>query len=145
MPKKVCPGKGCNNLIGMREKRCSTCAPIKKAEKADHDKIYNAGRRNTTTAIFYNSPTWKKVRNAVMLRDHKLCINCLNETRITQAKLVHHIIETSETLNFALRFDNLISLCDQCHRDVHAAYNQDKEREQERLRKLLPLISESYN
>lgn len=139
MPKKVCPGKGCNNLIGMKEKRCASCAPIKNAENTERNKKYNDKKRNTTTRIFYSSPSWKKVRNAVMMRDNSLCVNCLNEKRITSAKLVHHIIETSVTLNYALRFDNLISLCDQCHRDVHAAYNRDLEKEQERLRSLLPL------
>jgi len=138
MPKKVCPGNGCNNLIGMKEKRCATCAGSHAVEKAEHNKKYNARKRNSKTAKFYASVPWKKMREVVITRDAHLCINCLDKGNIQSAVLVHHIIETSKTLEFALRKDNLISLCDQCHRDVHAAYNVNIEKEQQRLRNLLP-------
>ena len=72
---------------------------------------------------FYRSKAWQGVREIVMQRDHYLCVDCLNENRITPAEEVHHIIElTPENINDAnisLNEENLVSLCRECHKKRH--------------------------
>ena len=139
MPKKICPGQGCNNLIHKKEKRCSSCTTEKKSERGEYDKKYNRIKRNKVTAAFYSSMSWKRTREVILMKDKYLCLNCLDQSIIQSAVLVHHIIETSVTLDYALKEDNLISLCDLCHRDVHSNYNNDvtQELEKKRLTQLI--------
>jgi 5-methylcytosine-specific restriction endonuclease McrA len=67
---------------------------------------------------FYNSKEWKKVREAVLMRDKYLCRHCGKA-----AEEVHHIIHLSPDNigNPAVTMDmgNLISLCKDCHFEEH--------------------------
>ncbi len=125
MPKKVCPGNGCNNLIGMREKRCPTCAPIKKTEKAEHNRKYDKQVRDKTSINFYHSTAWRKLRQHVLIRDNHLCQECLKENHITSAEIVHHIIEIKDDPSLSLRADNCISLCKACHNKMDHKYRRN--------------------
>jgi 5-methylcytosine-specific restriction protein A len=122
MPKKVCPGKGCNNLIGMKEKRCSTCAPIKKAEKAEHNRKYDQKVRAPHLVNFYHSKAWKTVRQFVLVRDNHLCQECLKENQITTATIVHHKVEIRDDFSKAHSPDNCVSVCKSCHNKIDHKY-----------------------
>lgn len=73
---------------------------------------------------FYNSPEWKKVREAALMRDRYLCVKCGRP-----AEEVHHkkhitpdnIGDVSITLNL----ENLASLCRDCHFEEHRGEHAD--------------------
>lgn len=77
----------------------------------------------------YNSAKWKKIRNYILTRDFYMCkicgeINC---------DTVHHIIELTpiniNDANITLNPDNLITVCKQCHDEIHSRnYRPDKAR-----------------
>ena len=72
----------------------------------------------------YNSKEWKLVRNAKLNKD-PLCEECKRRDKWVSATCVHHIrpIETAtdyrQMQELAFRFTNLMSLCYQCHSDIH--------------------------
>ena len=72
---------------------------------------------------FYSSAEWEHAREAVLTRDAHLCQHCLAQGEITPAVMVHHIIElTPENISdpsVATDPDNLVSLCDRCHKKAH--------------------------
>ncbi len=78
---------------------------------------------------FYNSTSWKKVRELALQRDNYLCQKCLKEHRITVAEVVHHLHEiTLENLDeYGLDLDNLISWCRDCHEIHHSRKSPDDE------------------
>ena len=75
-------------------------------------------------ATIYNSREWQELRIA-KLRSQPLCERCLSQGRYVRAHPVHHIIpiETAHNMadmkRLAFDFNNLQSLCDQCHADIH--------------------------
>jgi 5-methylcytosine-specific restriction endonuclease McrA len=66
---------------------------------------------------FYNSKSWKCVRDQVIRRDHYGCRNCYQ-----RAEEVHHVTElTPDNIHdntIALNPSNLISLCRDCHMKI---------------------------
>lgn len=76
----------------------------------------------------YNSKEWKLVRNAKLNKD-PLCEECKRRDKWVSATCVHHIIPIETATNYqqmkelAFRFTNLMSLCYQCHSDIHKALN----------------------
>lgn len=68
---------------------------------------------------FYNSKEWKAVRKSILMRDSFLCRYCKKP-----AEEVHHIIHlTPENIGnpkITMGADNLISLCGNCHKSIHA-------------------------
>lgn len=74
---------------------------------------------------FYHTAKWRKCRRAVILRDHGMCVDCMERFRAgygvkpAAATLVHHIIPYEERPDLALDFDNLVSLCADCHAKRH--------------------------
>lgn len=123
----------CGKIIPYR----SIC-PCRVEAKKEHDKRYDRCGRNKEDAVIYKNRQWQVVREIAMARDNGLCLVCLSEKRIHPADMVHHIVEVSEDKRTAYDVDNLISLCNACHANVHAAYREDSGRERVRLRSLLP-------
>lgn len=74
---------------------------------------------------FYKSKAWQSVREYVMTRDGRLCVDCLARGQYTPAEEVHHIQElTPENIRdpeVSLNPKNLVSLCRECHRKRHGA------------------------
>lgn len=72
---------------------------------------------------FYNSKTWKDIRQSILIRDAFLCVKCGKP-----AQDVHHIIWlTPENINdpkISMSADNLISLCGNCHKQIHMQKEQ---------------------
>lgn len=82
---------------------------------------------------FYHSAAWERARDAALERDHYLCQHCLEAGVITPATMVHHIKElTPSTVSdpdIATNPDNLVSLCDRCHKKVHGWIRQGSTRQ----------------
>lgn len=74
-------------------------------------------------AKFYNSPAWKKTREAYTRSVGGLCERCLAKGVITPAELVHHKVpltdDNIEDLSISLDWNNLQALCRKCHAEVH--------------------------
>lgn len=68
---------------------------------------------------FYNSTTWKNLRNKKFYDADGLCELCKKNGIIRQGKEVHHIIPIEKDWNKRLDYDNLILLCNDCHNAQH--------------------------
>ncbi len=79
-------------------------------------------RSNPDVARFYNSPQWKKVRQAYRISKHNICERCGGI-----GYFVHHktYINSSNIFNpeVTLNFDNLELLCKDCHNKEHFEEN----------------------
>lgn len=81
-------------------------------------------RGNSNHDAVYNSVTWKKLR-LEKLKKNPLCEVCLKRGKVESARDVHHITpigtveskQAKQVLGFD--FENLQSLCKQCHKDQH--------------------------
>lgn len=72
----------------------------------------------------YNSERWRKLR-VWKFACNPLCEMCLKDDKTVPAEDIHHIISFMSTDNTVQRkllaydYDNLMSLCKQCHQKVH--------------------------
>lgn len=72
----------------------------------------------------YNTARWKRLR-LVKLRDNPLCEVCEKKGITKMADDVHHIqsfmsVDNPEARKaLAFDYDNLMSLCDECHSEIH--------------------------
>lgn len=80
--------------------------------------------RNPKYTKLINSWRWQKLRRA-HLEAHPMCEQCLKRGRVVAATEVHHmtpVSSVSDELGMErLAYDpsNLMSLCCQCHKDIH--------------------------
>ena len=67
----------------------------------------------------YNTKEWLGLRNSVLKRDGYLCQVCAGNRITKAAEIVHHIKEIRKGGD---PFDkkNCISVCRQCHSDIHS-------------------------
>ena len=68
---------------------------------------------------FYKKKKWEKKRNIILKRDDYLCQECKKYGRAEPATTVHHIIPIDVDMTKALDSNNLISLCNKCHNEMH--------------------------
>lgn len=66
-------------------------------------------------APFYGTQAWRRLRQAVLERDHYWCQVC----RRRWANTVHHIIPIEERPDLALDMDNCQGICQICHNQQH--------------------------
>lgn len=91
--------------------------PKKKPQK-------NNGQYDTERRKIYNSERWRKLR-AWKFACNPLCELCLQEDMTVPAEDVHHTVSFMSTddpvqrVALAYDFDNLMSLCKQCHQRIH--------------------------
>jgi 5-methylcytosine-specific restriction endonuclease McrA len=85
------------------------------------------------SSAFYHSTGWERARATALERDHYLCQHCLASGVITPATMVHHIHELTpaniDDPDVATNPDNLVSLCDRCHKKVHGWIRQGATRQ----------------
>lgn len=73
-----------------------------------------------------NSARWRKLRNDV-ISEQPVCQECQKHGIVRASRCVHHIvpIESQPTealaIETAFRRSNLVALCFECHKDIHAA------------------------
>lgn len=81
--------------------------------------------------IVYNSNKWKKLRELYYSKQ-PLCEQCLEHGIITPAEQIHHIQPFltgktyEEKMQLAYDYNNLMSVCKQCHSDIHKELNELK-------------------
>lgn len=76
---------------------------------------YNKYKRDQEAKRFYNSKAWDVCRTTVLIRDHYLCQECLDNKIIRVYDVVHHIKPLKDYPELALTVSNLICLCHTCH------------------------------
>ena len=97
---------------------------IQKLEK----KKTSSGRTDTDMRELrrkaYNNTAWRKLRE-VYIHEHPLCEECLKKGKVTSAEDIHHKRSPFQKgeINYALLMDkdNLMSVCKECHGNIHAA------------------------
>ena len=72
---------------------------------------------------FYNSPAWKRTREAYRQYRGGLCEVCYADGIVKAGEIVHHKIELTPenitNIDIALGFDNLQLVCRECHAKAH--------------------------
>jgi len=91
--------------------------PMTQSQYDGKPKYYKKPRKKYKTDSFYNSARWQRLRKAYRTR-HPLCELCLMNGRTTAARLVHHVVEIRDG-GSATAWDNLQSLCNDCHAKMH--------------------------
>ncbi|MFR2998990.1 MAG: HNH endonuclease [Enterocloster sp.] len=84
---------------------------------------------------FYNSTDWKKLRKQVLKMDKYECQICKSKGRYRKATTVHHVNYVKKHPELALDMyytwqgtqkRNLLSLCHDCHEEVHGYRKKEK-------------------
>ena len=94
--------------------------------KAEHIKSIQEGN----SLRFYKSKEWLAKREEILIRDNYECQNCKAEGRLTikensrSSLEVHHIVELKQDPLLGLDNDNLITLCIDCHNEVHNRFGK---------------------
>ncbi len=72
----------------------------------------------------YNTARWRELR-AAKFRANPLCEKCLEEGRVKPTEDIHHkvsfmsVYDRDQRLRLAFDYENLMSLCKQCHQKLH--------------------------
>ncbi len=101
-PKKPCKQPGCPNLTTV-----SYCDDHKKEER-HYDR-----QRGTAAQRGYDSK-WQKARKG-FLSKHPLCIKCQEQSKVTPAEVVDHIIPHKGDKKLFWDRSNWQPLCNSCH------------------------------
>lgn len=125
--------KACNRcgiLISYGSAYCSTCGPIVQEEREARRREYNleSNRRYNKTrdpkyGRFYNSSEWRILSRTRLQRDGYKCVKCGQI-----ASEVDHIkpIQTPDGWELRLDYDNLQSLCLDCHNKKHERFKKKR-------------------
>ena len=86
--------------------------------------------RSKFWSTYYNSALWRTTRLEYKTK-HPICERCLHEGRVTPMTDVHHMCRfgqgrtASERWQLLTDMDNLVSLCENCHHEVHTNKDRD--------------------
>lgn len=86
--------------------------------------------RSKFWSTYYNSALWRTTRLEYKTK-HPICERCLHEGRVTPMTDVHHMCRfgqgrtASERWQLLTDMDNLVSLCEKCHHEVHTNKDRD--------------------
>ena len=141
MLKKLC--SKCGKIIPYGNYRCNECEAKYKARiekytkeaKKEYYKEYNSSKRQNQD--FYNSKSWNLTRQQINNRDRGLCRLCYSEGKIIYSDCIHHIEEVKENVDLRCDDNNLISLCNRCHREVHLLYKSKSSVIKEKLKDII--------
>lgn len=87
----------------------------------------NKFKRSNKWAKFYGSKMWRDLR-AQKLQEQPLCERCLMHDIVRPATEVHHVCvygscpTEEEQWEWFLDYDNLMSVCHNCHNEIHSKY-----------------------
>ena len=68
---------------------------------------------------FYQSKEWKVLRATKFYDSNGICEMCLKDGIINEAREIHHIVPITRDWSKRLEYNNLISLCSNCHNKIH--------------------------
>ena len=96
---------------------------IRKRKHQQYNKYY----RHTSPE--YKTSRWLKLRQ-LKLNHSPLCEMCLKQGITTPAVLVHHI-KPIEDGGKMYQYENLMSLCSECHNKIHMSFRKNSEQNRE--------------
>ena len=130
----------CGKKIEYSLKMCKECADKEDSRIKERYKDYRRRRADKDIQTFYASKEWKIARDKAKIRDNYVCKLCWDKKVFKFAEVVHHICEVKEDFNKRLELDNLICLCNCCHKEVHDEYKKNKDSKNKMQEKLKSLI-----
>lgn len=71
---------------------------------------------------FYKTKRWELLRQSILRRDKYMCQSCKERGQMVQAVDVHHIFPREQYTDYQWQPWNLISLCHDCHNEMHNHY-----------------------
>jgi 5-methylcytosine-specific restriction enzyme A len=87
--------------------------------------------KNLIFKTVYNTQRWRDLR-IEKLKNNPLCQKCEYDNMITPATQVHHLVEISKggsdidnIYHLGFDYDNLMSVCDKCHKEIHNGISFD--------------------
>ena len=111
MVKRKCFKSGCREYIDYNKKYCER---HKGLDNKTYNKQVRFNETNRKYYDFYNSSQWRKLSKRKRYAN-PLCEHCLAQGRIKQAGMVDHVVEIREEFDLRFEWDNLQSLCNNCH------------------------------
>lgn len=90
----------------------------------EHHTPIQLNNRSKFWQTYYQSPLWKTTR-LTYKTEHPICERCLTQGIVTPMTDVHHMCKIGNGRNARERWmllsdkDNLVSLCEKCHHDIH--------------------------
>lgn len=110
---KQCKVVSCNTLT--RETYCDKHKSLAQDEKKSAYQFYDMYKRNQASKAFYNSSSWKKIRDRKKHESSNLCKHCMDRGVITAADVCDHILPIEIRWDLRLTYSNLQMLCHGCH------------------------------
>jgi 5-methylcytosine-specific restriction endonuclease McrA len=104
----------CRTKIEYGKSYCMECSQKVQTERNAHkNKKINSGSK-------ISSRKWIKVREQIIIRDNGVCVLCLLKyNRIFSKGLeVHHIVKRVDNPSLMYSFDNLVTVCRECHEEL---------------------------
>lgn len=96
---------------------------------------------------FYSNDSWLRLSNTIKNHYFGMCVVCWYKGLIQGSEYTHHIETIKERFDLRLSEDNLIPLCDCCHKKTHRLYDKsikDKVSIQKALIDLIEKFNEEY-
>lgn len=117
-------------------KSCKYCGRVHDT-KYDCGKKPNKTKKTTDITKFRSSSKWQRKRNIILSIDNYMCVICKSQGRYNTEHLeVHHIISLAEDFDKKLDEENLITLCEEHHKQAdHGEISKGK---------LIQLVKERY-
>ena len=95
----------------------------------------------------YQNKHWRSLRD-LYIKEHPVCADCLGKGKVTPATSIHHIkspFKNGEVnMTLLLDYNNLVSLCTECHGIRHAEEQGHKSNEKI-IEELDALMENVYN
>lgn len=95
----------------------------KLTKKKKTKRVYNSKKDNLNHMV-YNSKRWRDLR-IEKLTNNPLCERCDENDVLTLADQVHHKqpistgVSLEEKCKLGYDYNNLMSVCDECHKEIH--------------------------
>lgn len=122
--------KDCGSKISYKTTRCIECDNKFKKESSKRNNMnrYIRDKSNQSYRLFYSSTQWISKREEILRRDNNECQVCKAMYKFVQATDVHHILNLKDNYELRLDNNNLISLCKECHKDIHRLNINNKDK-----------------
>lgn len=144
---RECKEVGCHNLTREENGYCEEHQDVAMKKILERRKRLFNKNPNCATSIyntFYRSYKWISKRSRIMQQYDYLCVNCKGTEREgTPSETVHHIEEIRLAWDKRLDNDNLIPLCEECHKEIHKRYRKGKQYKQDEQNRLRILLQEN--
>ncbi len=109
-------------------------------------RAYRENRKDKKEQAFYSSKPWLNLRETIDGKYNGLCLYCLYESKeAIPRKDNHHIVEIKEDWNRRLEEDNIIPVCDSCHKYIHNEYKKGMKNKRKMQKKLFNLLKKYKN